>query len=1293
MDPELTTEAPALRLAAFLREERERVVRAWMREVGGRPGLGHLSPPQLQDHVPQLLQALAEALAGDGGAGSGGAGSGRAGSGGELAGMPEVHALERLDAGVGLEAVVDEFGALRRCVLRLYRARLVREAGGREADGGAGAVRVDLAELERFDALVDAAVTAAVAGYSRARARTLEALERVSALAGGGGAAGAEGPAELEALLPRLLRVLLETTAAVDTATVLLREGDWLVARASEGLEGEVAAGLRLRVGEGFAGQVAAQGRPLFLRSAATDPLVGSEHVRARGVRALYGVPLSHGGDVIGVALVGSCTAWELSEEDRLLVRTMARRAAALLAQARLAQAEREARGETDAQRALLGQVLAQSGDGVVVTDAGGRVRFANREAERQYGAPLTGGGGARGEGAREGGGEGGGEGGAEGAVWLTAFEADGTLRDGEGRHLTSGTSPLLRALQGEVLRGVRVWLHRADGGHVPLSVTAGPLTGAEGRVEGAIVTTRDETHRLSLEQERGEARALLDSLMGSAAPVGVGLLDRHLRYVHLNRALAALHGRGPEACQGLALEALAPALYPTLAPLLHRVLERGESLEGVELSSPAAPGEGGAPGGRRHFLASYHPVPDARGRPSGVGVVVKDITERRRTEEALRESEERFRLLVQSARDVSIYLLDPAGRVTTWNTGAERTFGYAEGEVLGESHLRFYTPEDAAAGVPERLLAQAAHEGEAQVQGERVRKDGTRFWSEGVLTPLREPGGALRGFVKVTRDVTERRRAEESLRRTSERLRAILDTAVDGIITIDKRGAILSINPATTRIFGYSPEELLGRNVNVLMPREYAEHHDGYMEAYHRTRQRRIIGHGREVAGKRKDGSVFPLELAVSETALPGGEAFYTGVVRDISVRKEAEAARDFLAAAGHLLAQPLDAPSTLHTLAELAVSRLCDFCIVDVLAPDGALRRVEVLAGSEALQEALRRTLPFPPGPGSPLRRPLQTGEPESVEVTGAWLDAVAHGPEHRAALEALGPRSVALVPLVARGRTLGLLLLASRTPERMARPGVLDVAVGMADTAAIALDNARLLEQAQEAARTREEVVAVVSHDLRNPLQAVTLAATMLLKRPDADERTLRSASRILSAADRALGMIRDLLDFHQARGGLLALERRAVDLGALAERVADEVRMAHPERPLTVRAQGDCVGHFDEGRLSQVVANLVGNAVQHGAPRTPVDVSVTGDGAQVRLEVHNEGPAIPAELLPHLFEPYRRGRAGERRGADGGSLGLGLYITREIVRTHGGTLSVASSPSEGTTFTALLPRAPP
>jgi two-component system, LuxR family, sensor kinase FixL len=219
---------------------------------------------------------------------------------------------------------------------------------------------------------------------------------------------------------------------------------------------------------------------------------------------------------------------------------------------------------------------------------------------------------------------------------------------------------------------------------------------------------------------------------------------------------------------------------------------------------------------------------------------------------------------LVAAVQSHALILLDTAGRIMTWNRGAELMMAYQPEEVIGRHFSCYYVPEDVDAGVPERQLQIAAATGRFQYIGERSRKNGSRFIADVAISAIQTADGSLQGFGEITRDITEQTNAEALLKASEARLRGlistVLDTIVDGLITIDRHGVIQSFNKACIRLFGYTPDEVIGQNVRMLMPEPYQSEHDGYIAAYLATGIPKIIGIGREVMGRRNDGSTFPM-------------------------------------------------------------------------------------------------------------------------------------------------------------------------------------------------------------------------------------------------------------------------------------------------------------------------------------------------------------------------------------------------------------------------------------------------
>jgi PAS domain S-box-containing protein len=238
---------------------------------------------------------------------------------------------------------------------------------------------------------------------------------------------------------------------------------------------------------------------------------------------------------------------------------------------------------------------------------------------------------------------------------------------------------------------------------------------------------------------------------------------------------------------------------------------------------------------------------------------------------------------------DHAILLLDRDGCIATWNRAAESLMRHTAQQIIGRHCACLYTPEDVTAGKPERDLQGAEVAGHLVDIGDRLRSDGSRFPASVHITALHAPDGTLRGFGQIIRDIIQTVTAEARLRSL---IATVLDTVVDGLITIDRRGVIQSFNKACTVLFRYEPEEVVGENVSILMPEPYHSEHDGYISTYLATGVPRLIGTGREVTGRRKDGSTFPMELAVGEAPQAGNHAF-VGIIRDLTERREADRQR----------------------------------------------------------------------------------------------------------------------------------------------------------------------------------------------------------------------------------------------------------------------------------------------------------------------------------------------------------------------------------------------------------------
>ena len=249
--------------------------------------------------------------------------------------------------------------------------------------------------------------------------------------------------------------------------------------------------------------------------------------------------------------------------------------------------------------------------------------------------------------------------------------------------------------------------------------------------------------------------------------------------------------------------------------------------------------------------------------------------------------SEEQFRLMVQQVRDYAIFLMDPLGVVLSWNAGAEFLKGYRAEEIIGKHFSVFYTEEEVRAGVPVKELELARSAGSVELEGWRLRKDGSRFWASVIITALHDASGALTGFGKVTRDATERRRAEETLSKSRTMFERLFESAPDAVVVIDARGVIRKVNQQAEILFGYPREEVLGQKVEILMPEHFRKAHLQHRRSYFQDPRVRKMGTGVELYGRNRDGREIPLDIML--TPMETGEGAWSfAVIRDITLQKQ---------------------------------------------------------------------------------------------------------------------------------------------------------------------------------------------------------------------------------------------------------------------------------------------------------------------------------------------------------------------------------------------------------------------
>ena len=530
----------------------------------------------------------------------------------------------------------------------------------------------------------------------------------------------------------------------------------------------------------------------------------------------------------------------------------------------------------------------------------------------------------------------------------------------------------------------------------------------------------------------------------------------------------------------------------------------------------------------------------------------------------------------------------------------------------------------------------------------------------------------------------------EHELRLAQARFAGIVEIAADAIISIGDDQTITFFNEGAEAIFGWSADEVVGRPLNVLLPERHRARHPQYVRDFGAASEHaRRMGHRREISGVRKSGEEFPAEASISHYEVDG-QRIYSVVLRDIAERKRIEDDHRFLAGVGEILGATLDYDLTVRGAARLAVPSLGDACTVDVIE-GGALASYAAAHADPAkerlLVEMRRRYLPDLAG-SHPLGRAIRERRTVLVEADDAVLRSLARNEEHLAMLRQLAFGTFLYVPMMAGGETIGVVRLA-RTTRPFAREDV-GLAEEFVRRLALAIDNVRLYERAQQAIRARDDTISLVSHDLRNPVNAIKMISTSLVRRAPAPAELEDYLNTIAEAARQCDGLIQDLLDVSRIEAGRLRVDPQPTDVAALLRGAVEILAPLADDRGLRLEvsvADGLPLVLADEQRVQQVLSNLVGNAIKFTEPGGRVRVRVeppTGGASEVTVAVSDTGPGIPAEDLPRVFDRYwQGGRAARRAGA-----GLGLPIAKGIVDAHGGRMWAESEVGRGSTFAFTL-----
>lgn len=932
--------------------------------------------------------------------------------------------------------------------------------------------------------------------------------------------------------------------------------------------------------------------------------------------------------------------------------------------------------------------VLDQVRDAVVAIDEAGRVTCWNRAAEERYGVSAA-------DALRR----------PVEELYAWRWERPEDEREAEDALATTGR------WRGELVHVTR------DGREIPVETNAEVIRDTRGASGGLVAALRDVSARRRSERHAAFLAELDRAFVRLVAP---DALVRHaLEAVaeHLRVDLATFNEFANDAAVSLVVAEVAPQARPSTlgaysgADFLSREafasLRTGTGLAIDDVSTDPRT-EARVESFRRMDVAALLCEPFVSGDGLRAAITVASrrprawaadevrllrevvarlhpAVERARAEQALRASEQRFRKVFEHA-GTGIAIGDWEGRLQHCNPAMLALLGYEAHELLDANFAALVHPEDREENLAANVRLRRGDFPFYEIENRYVRKDGRIVWVHKVVSTLPDEAGKPAQLVALVTDITERRRAEEALRASEERLRLAMDASAAGAWSLDLRTGEASWDDRFHAMYGFAPDE--PRSREAWLDRLCPADRDRAIARLERMRSTPaddeldidvcVVVPGRGIAWMQGMGR--------AERDADGTLIKVTGVNLDITARKRLEREQRLLADLGAALASTPGYDETLTSTVQLLVRDLADLCVLYTVEDGGVLRRSRVAARDEGRRwfEETTRDLPIEHRPGHPVWEVLTTRRSARMDVTPDVLEAMAWTDDHRRALTALELRSILAVPMVTHGDATGVLLLLRAAPSPTYDEADLALAEVVAARVALFVDNARHYRAAQRAIRARDDVLGVVAHDLRGPLGTILMQAS-LLRAAGSDGG--KPAGAIERSATRMQRLIQDLLDASRMEAGHLSLEKARVSPEALASESVEAQRGAASAASLEVRLEvAPGVSHVwaDRDRLLQVLDNLVGNAVKFTPAGGSVTVGVTPGPSAVLFTVTDTGPGIADRDLARVFDRFWQARRGGRRGA-----GLGLPIAKGIVEAHGGRIWVESAEGKGTTFSFTIP----
>ena len=697
-----------------------------------------------------------------------------------------------------------------------------------------------------------------------------------------------------------------------------------------------------------------------------------------------------------------------------------------------------------------------------------------------------------------------------------------------------------------------------------------------------------------------------------------------------------------------------------------------------------------------------------------------------------LQESEERFRLLVENVKDYSIIMLDPDGNIKTWNQGAERIKGYTSKEIIGKHISIVYTKEELERNEPETNLKMAKSLGRYESEAWRVRKDGSTFFADVIITSLYDAENNFRGYAKITRDITERSEAEEKLKDSETQIQTIFKSAPDAVTVIDAAGDITKWNPRAEALFGWSAEEAIGQPLHeMIVPERYREAHVNGMKRFMATGEGRIFNKPLEMPALRKNNSEIEIELSISHFQFKKKD-FFIGFLKDITARKIAEV--KLIESEERFLKIFANSP-VATTLSEIKSNKIAfannlfydtfgyseEEVIgqtteeLSLMTPEEHNRVISIILNSIHEKRSVSELQSLPVEDTEELLLKLkQVNAMKDLEIqyirkngekfyAVLFYEAIRIGNQSYTitSYQDITDRKIAEEKVKQKSRELEFLNqeLAYKNEEIGKRATQLSITnkelifqIEEKEKKDAALTSANTdLKEKMELIAHKDSILAILSHDLRSPLTGIIGAAKHL----QAHVEDMKPAQRkelltlVYEASIKELNMLDYLVEWARVKYAADVFSPAHINLSNYVKKVFDTLKDTAVLRTISLchEIEENRTVFADGKMLLSILQNIVSNAIKHSRPDGKITITAIPGDYEIVVEIKDTGIGMSEEIQKNLFTPQMDSLSKERKHDKGA--GIGLLLVKGFLEKNRGRIWVESEEGVGSSFYFTLP----